>query len=171
MPGFHVNDLKNNTGAYARGYLFNVYFDAAPVGGLIGGESQTAYLVRSSSLPAGSIDPIEVPWQGQTYQIGSTHSYDTWSCTFNVDRFANVRKNMEEWQRQVHDPSSNIQGIPSVYFGIVKVELLDVVSDPVMIYTLNQAWPSEVGTADVAHDNKDVLQFDVTFTYNWHTSV
>lgn len=60
MPGIHVNDLKSNTGAFARGYMFNAYFDSAPVA-VTGGENQVAYLVRSTSLPESTIDPITVP--------------------------------------------------------------------------------------------------------------
>jgi hypothetical protein len=33
---------------------------------------------------------------------------------------------------------------------------------------LYDAWPSSVGSLDLAYDNKEVAQFSVTFTYNWH---
>lgn len=170
MPGFHVNDLKSNTGAFARAYLFNVYFDSAPVP-IQGGENQVAYLVRSSSLPESTIDPIEVPWQGQTYKIGSTHTFSEWECTFNVDMAANVRRQMEAWMHQIHEPSSNLQGIPDAYFGSVRLELLSVAAVPVMQYVLHQAWPSSIGALELAQDSKDVAQFSVTFNYNWHTTL
>lgn len=60
MPQFHVNALKSNLGAYARAYLFNVYFTAAPVD-VVGGENIAVYLARSTTLPESTIDPIEVP--------------------------------------------------------------------------------------------------------------
>ena len=169
MPGFHVNDLKSNTGAFARAYLFNVYFEGAPVE-INGGENQVAYLVRSTSLPESTIDPIEVPWQGQTYKIGSTHTFSEWECTFHTDRGANIRKQMLNWMHKIHDPSDNTQGNPEDYFAKVKLELLDTSSEPVMTYTLHQAWPSTVAAIDLAHDSKDVAQFSVTFNYNWHTT-
>lgn len=170
MPGFHVNDLKTNTGAFARGYLFNIYLEGTEVG-MDGGDNKTAYLVRSSNLPAGTIEPIEVPWQGQTYKIGSTHTFDTWSCTFNVDMAADIRKNFLEWQKKIHDPETNEHGEPDSYLATVKIELLGTSGDPILTYTLEQAWPSEVGEVDLAYDNKtEVAQFDVTFNYNWYTT-
>ena len=171
MPGFHVSSLKGKVESYARPYLFNIYLDSAPVA-LAGGENQAAYLVRSGSLPTGTIEPIEVPWQGQTYKIGGTHTFDTWSCTFNVDMAANIRRQFVLWQEAIHNPNSNIQGLPSAYQGSVRIELLSVNAVPVMTYILNQAWPSEVGEISLDYsENSDVAQFDVTFTYNWHTVV
>lgn len=75
--GIHINDLKSNVEGYARGYLFNVFFEDAPISALNGGESQTAYLVRSSTTPTGTIEEIQIPWQGQMQKIGSTHTFDT----------------------------------------------------------------------------------------------
>ena len=168
MPGLHVNDLKANTGAFARAYMFNIYFDTAPVGAIA--NRSTSYLVRSTSLPEGSITALEVPWQGQVYKFGSTHEFAEWECTFNVDANADIRKNMIEWQRQIHDPATNIQGVPADYFGEIRVEHLNTNGDPIMIYLLHQAWPSSVATLDLAHDSKEVAQFSVTFTYNWYTT-
>jgi len=77
---------------------------------------------------------------------------------------------MIEWQRQIHDPATNIQGVPADYFGEIRVEHLNTNGDPIMIYLLHQAWPSSVATLDLAHDSKEVAQFSVTFTYNWYTT-
>jgi len=165
MPEFHVNDLKANTQGYARAYLFYIHFDSAPVNVT---DAKTSYLVRSSSLPEGTIDPIEVPWQGQTYKFGSTHTIPEWSCSFNTDFEGTLRKEMLKWQKEVHNVADNTQGIPSVYFGEAKVELLDVKGSPVLTYTLKQIWPSSVGALDLSHDSKDVAQFDVSFQFNWY---
>lgn len=167
MPGFHVNDLKSNIESLARGYLFNVYFTSAPVP-VDGGENQTAYLVRSSNLPESTIDPIEVPWQGQMYKIGSTHTFNEWTCTFNVDANANIIDNFQEWMRLIHDPTTNIQGDPNTYMGEVVAELLNVSGDPISQYFLRLCWPSSVGAVELAHDNKDVAQLEVTFQYQYH---
>lgn len=168
MPGLHVNDLKSNVSSFARAYLFNVFFVTAPVA-IVGGENIAAYLVRSTTLPESVIEPIVTPWQGQEYKFGSTHTFSEWTCTFNSDEESELRLNMEEWKRLVHDPTTNAHGSPDEYFGTVRIELLRVTGAPSMTYILNQAWPSTVGALDVAQDSKEVAQFDVTFTYNWHS--
>lgn len=168
MAGFHVNDLKSNLGAFARGYLFNIFFISAPVAVT---EEKISYLVRASSVPESTIDPIEVPWQGQMYKIGSTHTFSEWECTFNVDREASILTQMHEWSRLIHDPATNLQGVPSDYFGEIQIEQLDVQNNVISTFQLHQCWPSTVGAIDLAHDNKDIAQLSCTFTYNWHTKV
>lgn len=169
MPGFHVKDLKGQVNAYARGYLFNILIDSAPpASGLT--SDPTPYLVRSSSLPGGTIDPIEVPWQGMQYKIGSTHTFDNWSCTFNVDMESQIRKNFLQWQRAIHNPEDNVQGLPKEYFGVIKLELLHVDGSVLLTYTLHDAWPTEVGEISLDYSSKDVAQFDVTFSMNYYTT-
>lgn len=167
MPGLHINDLKSNVSSFARAYFFNVFFIAAPVA-VTGGENLAAYLVRSASIPESVIDPLVVPWQGQEYKLGSTHTYSEWSCTFNLDNAGLFRSRMEAWKRIVHNPATNLHGNPDEYFGTVRIELLNTYGEPTSSYTLNQAWPSTLGAVDIAHDSKEVAQLDVTFTYNWH---
>lgn len=167
MPQLHVNALKNNVGGYSRGYLFNVYFLIAPVN-ITGPENKTVYLVRSTNLPESTIDQIEVPWQGQLYKFGSTHAFTDWTCTFNLDNAADLRKEMLKWQGFVHNPTNNVHGLPDLYFGEILVELIDINGNKTMDNILHQAWPMTVGALELSHDNKDVSQFDVTFVYNWH---
>ena len=170
MPGFHVNDIKARLTSLSRAYLFDVHFTKVPkeVDFLKGTDNVTHYLVRSSTLPESAIDPIEVPWQGQTYKIGSTHTFSEWSCTFNVDDAAKILFNMHKWTDLVHDPNTNIQGKPDEYFGQVNLDLVNVKDERIITYELNEIWPSSVGAVDIAQDSKEATTVDVTFQYQWH---
>jgi hypothetical protein len=33
---------------------------------------------------------------------------------------------------------------------------------------LKDCWPSTIGPIELGYDNKDLAQFEVTWTYNWH---
>jgi hypothetical protein len=70
MAEFHVNSMKANLTSFSRAYLFNVWFINDVGTGVAGSENKTAYLVRSTTLPDSTIEPIVVPWQGQEYKIG-----------------------------------------------------------------------------------------------------
>jgi hypothetical protein len=119
-------------------------------------------------LPESTIDTIEVPWQGQVYKLGSTHTFPEWTITFNVDQDADIIRNFNLWSKMIHDPATNVHGNPSLYMGQVVAELLDVTGDPVSTYVMFLCWPSSVGAVEVAHDNKEVAQLDVTFQYQYH---
>lgn len=119
-------------------------------------------------MPGGTIEPIEVPWQGQMYKFGSTHTFEDWTCTFNVDANADLKRQFDLWSAAIHDPATNQHGVPDEYFGEAKVELLDGKGNPVMANRLFEIWPSAVGQIDLSYDTKDVAQLEVTFSYNWH---
>jgi len=167
MPGWHIDNLKSNIGSYARGYLFNMIFTSTPVD-LAGGENKSTYLVRSTTMPDKTIEVIEVPWQGQMQKIASTNTFAEWEVTFNVDGDGFIKKQIDAWSKKVHDPSTNNHGIPSDYYGIAQVELLNTQGNPIVTYEIRDMWPSTVGALDLAQDTKDVSQLTVTFTYNYH---
>lgn len=72
MPGFNLEAFKANFRNAAKQYLFYIYINN-PVSQL--GTERTVYFVRSSSIPEGTIDPIETAWQGMTYKQGSTFTF------------------------------------------------------------------------------------------------
>ena len=172
--GIRINDLKSATGDYARAYLFKVYFTGNTPIGAITGDTLTSYLVRTTSLPESTIEAIEVPYQGQVQKIASTHTFAEWTITFNFDVAAELRRDFLRWQRLIHNPVTNEHGTPNNYYGTIKAELLGGntwnTELPIMTYTLQHVWPSSVGALELVQDNKDIAQFDVTFTYNWHES-
>lgn len=167
--GLHINDLKSVTGDFSRAYLFNAYISSAPVD-ISGGETLASYLVSSTSLPASNLGDIDVPWQGQIYKIASTTEYEDWTCNFKVDYSSKIRKSFLDWMKLVHDGETNIHGIPNLYFGEVKVELLNGQGIPTIEYTLNNAYPKTVGEVTLAQDSKEIAMFDVVFRYTWHTT-
>ena len=167
--GIRIQDLKSATGDYARAYLFEIWISTAPVP-ITGGETFASYLVRSSSLPESTIEAIEIPYQGQVQKIASTHTFAEWTVTFNLDMAAELRRNFLRWQKYIHDPVTNTHNVPRAYYGVAKANLLGGQGQVIQEYTLKDVWPSAVGALDLAQDSKDVAQFDVTFTYNWHES-
>ena len=170
MPGIHVDNLKGAIKAYARAYMFNIWFTSVPPAKDLEGDP-TAYLVRSGTLPESTIDVIEVPWQGQIQKIASTHTFSEWEVTFNVDSKATIKKNMDIWSKAVHSPTDNVHGVPLEYYGSAHVELLDIDGEPIVKYEIVDMWPSTVGAIELAQDSKEVAQLAVTFTYNYHKIV
>jgi len=172
IDGFLSNLKANIAGNYARAYLFYVKIPDSPV--TI--PDNQKFLVRSTNLPESTIEAITVPYQGMEFKLGSTHTYAEWECTFNADNSMILRKAFVDWMTTVHNPRTNAHGMPTDYFGTVEIELLDPFQDfsgageanANYVASLYNAWPSNVGPLDLAYDNKDIGQFSVTFTYNWH---
>ena len=167
LSGFKAN-LGSN---FARAYLFYVKIDSAPVDI----PDNQKYLVRSASIPAHTLEEIPIPYQGMVFKIASTQTFDTWECTFNSDSKGYLRKAFVDWMNETHNAKTNEHGKPDTYFGEIVIEMLnpfqkfgEAEANAAYTCTLYDAWPSSVSAIDLGYDSKEVGQFTVTWTYNWH---
>ena len=125
--GFLTNFKSGVKGNFARAYLFYARIVKAGDGITIP-ESQK-FLVRSTTLPEATIEPIVVPFQGMEYKMGATHTFPEWECTFNADNGMELREAFVKWGESVHDPKTNTHGNPEEYFGEIQIEMLSPFQD------------------------------------------
>lgn len=169
---FDLDSFMGNFKGGQRAYLF--YFvpswpsdlneDLTP--------SDAVYLVRSTSTPEATTEEIIVPWQGYDFKFGGKKTYNAFTVTFNVDRESNILRTFLAWDDYIHEVMTNLHSIPSDgdgYFATQNLYLLDSeTGDSTMQYQLVGAWPQSIAGAALGYDSNDVLQFDVTFTYQYH---
>lgn len=167
---FKISSFKQAMTNYARPYLFyaQVQFPESIPQGAGDATKFSTILAQSTTLPQSSIDEIVVPWQGQDYKMGSTHTFADFDITFRLDGGDLLRKSFIEWTKLIHDPKTNFQNSPGVYYGGVKLEHLNGKGDPVMTYVLRDAWPKVVGQLNLDYNSKTaVAEFTVTFSYQY----
>lgn len=166
MAEFNIESFRSNFRDGARGYLFYVkpQFPAD-----IGSDANRAiYLVRSTSLPTTTLEEVVVPWQGYDYKLAGKYTFDDWTIMFNCDADADIYTWYMDWMRKVHDPVSNKHGHPNEYMEDQLVQLLNRDGQPVLQYKIVNAWPGSIGAMELAYDNAEVAQFEVTFKYMYH---
>ena len=164
--GFNLDSLLANYSDLARGYLFKFEVFNAPLGLW---RDKYSYLVRSSTLPDNNLDEITVPWQGMTYKLAATQTYNDFTVSFNVDAQSVIRYDFVNWANFIHDPTTNVHGNPNEYMCHVNMTHLNIEGGNNIRYVLHNAWPKQIGPATVDYSNKDTLQFDVTWSYQYHT--
>ena len=171
--GFLSHFKSNLASNFARAYLFYVKIDKASKDLEI--PKNQKYLVRSASIPAHTLEEIAIPFQGMVFKLASTQTFDTWECTFNSDSEGKLRKFFVDWMNDTHNAKTNEHGKPTDYFGKITIELLNPFqkfgedeADAAYTCTLYDAWPSAIAAIDLGYDSKEVGQFSVTWTYNWH---
>jgi len=163
--GFNLDAFMAANADYARGYTF--YINVAST--WLENEHQR-FLVKSSSLPASTITPAEVNWQGNIYKIGTTQEFAEFTVMYSVDVNDTLRKNYEDWMKFIHDAETNEHGDPLEYMVDIDLEHIShTTGDLIMTYKLIKAWPSLVGEMALDYASKEVATFDVTFTYQYHT--
>ena len=157
-------DLSKFMGAvkdFARGYTFYVTIPYL--------SDDNVYLVKSSSLPVGTINPIETDWQGNKYKLAGTQEYTDFTVTFNVDTKDKIRQEFVGWQKFVHDTETNMHGDPDKYMNNITVtHISHMTNESIMEYELVRAWPTSVGELALDYSSQDVATFDVTFAYQYH---
>ncbi len=153
---------------FARGYTFY-----AKINNSIFDESDK-FLVKTTSLPAGTVTPIETNWQGNKYKLGGVQEFTDLNITFNVDPKDEIRHKFVLWQQDIHNPETNMHGDPSQVGGYMSdIELTHVShisGDTIMKYILHGAWPTSVAEMSLDYASQEVAQFDVTFAYQLHTT-
>lgn len=164
--GFNIDSMVSRYSDFARGYLFYAQITNSPIGGVL--SSDHPYLVNASSLPAQSIEEISTDFQGMAYKIGATNTFEDFNITFKCDTAQDVRKAFLEWMSLVHNPVTNVHGVPSEYMGQVGLTQLNVNGDAIIRYDLVKAWPSNVGEITLDYSDKSISTFDVTFKYLYH---
>ena len=162
-----IEALRAQITAGARAYLFVLDFDFPSTLGFTAEAAK--FLVRATSLPPRTIDPIIVPFAGMEYKVGSVNTYQDWTVTFMVDILMGVKKTFDSWARLVHDPVTNLSGPPGVYKREVKVHQLNGQLMPIYTNTLKGCWPTSIGEVALSQETREIETFDVTFAVDYIT--
>lgn len=165
--GFNIQSLVSSASDYARDYLFYAQVSKSPVG--LEFSSTHKYMVSSTTLPSQTVEPITTNWQGMEYSIGGTTSFEDFTISFKCDPAQATRGMFLQWMNMIHDPSTNIHGLPVMYFGTIGLSQLNGFGIPTVRYDLQHAWPTVVGEVSLDYSSKDISKFDVTFKYLYHT--
>ena len=163
---FNIDAFKANFKNAARNYLFYVKLDIPSAST---SQSDQIFLVRSSVVPSKSIEKKDLGWQGYKLPFGGTTTHEDWTCTFLMDPSASLYKDMIKWSNMVHDPKTNVHGMPADYMKTVDIQLIHPDGkSSILDVKLIGAWPVSVAQIDLNYDNTDVVTFQCTFAYVRH---
>ena len=164
MPQFNLDAFLSNFKGGTRANWF-YFLPTFPFGG---NAEQTSYLVRSTTTPSVTYEEMIASWQGFDAKYAGRKTYEQFTVTFNTDINADVYKSYNRWSDQIRNSETGAYTLPDAYFGDQVLQLLNNIGAPIMTYTLIDAWPSLVGGAALDYQNGETLQFDVTFSYQYH---
>ncbi len=168
MADFDINGYIGYFKGGARSNLF--YFKPmfpSDVG--IDMSKQGKFLVRTTSTPDATLEQIITSWQGFDYKMGGKHTFNDITVTFNVDLNAKIRDAYERWITLIHNPLTNYYALPSQYMEDQYMQMLDYQGNVILEFKMYQAFPTTLGAISLDYATVDVAQFDVTFTYQYHT--
>jgi hypothetical protein len=165
VPFTNIAQFRQTIRDISRAYLFMVRMP------FVGSDLQLTSFARSATLPSYKLSPVEVKFQSQTLRLAGPADFDgQWTVRFLCDEAHSIRHKFLAWQSVAYDPSIMVHGAPSQYKDDrCQVHQLDRRGNSIAVYNFVGLFPSEVGQIDIAHDNIEPEQFDVTFTYDYWT--
>lgn len=130
-------------------------------------ETVTA-LARSTQIPQMNHETADVFYRGLAMKIDTRPTFDTWTVRFLCDEPHGIRNVFNKWMEKAY----SIQTLRNMGHNDYKKDGLSVsqlaANKAVMTtYTFYGAWPTTVGTIELSQENAGVIEFDVTFTYDY----
>ena len=169
----NINDFKAKlAGGGARPNQFKVVMPF-PGYAQVGGEiEEMAFLCRTTSLPAMSVTPLEIPFRGRKIKIAGDRTYENWSVTVLNDTNFKIRNAFERWSNGINNATDN-EGLtnPADYQVDAFVDHLDRNGATIKSYTFRGLFPTEIAAIELTYDEAAAVEeFTVTMAYQYFES-
>lgn len=128
-----------------------------------------SFLCNATSLPAVSIENIQLQYRGRPVNFAGERSFQPWSITIINDGDFLIRNALERWSHAIANfDATNGLVNPADYQVDMRVIQLDRNGSKLKTYKFFDAYPTEVGQIGLSYDNPSIQTFDVTFMYNYY---
>lgn len=158
----------------ARPNLFKVTIPNKP--GFYNGGADLEFFAKSAQIPGATIGSVPVNYFGRQVNFAGNRTFSPWTMTILNDENFSYRSQFEEWMNNINSHILNTRSGASGsrdYSTSISVHQLSKTGDTsIRIYTLVNAFPTDLGTIDLDWGSNDTIEeFTVTFTYDYWTSL
>jgi hypothetical protein len=138
----------------------------------IGGAAYAAtFMCSSASIPASTIQSIDVPYRGRTVKLAGERVFQNWQVrVLNDGNFA-IRKALESWSAQIlsHESTTGFMQ-PNSYVSDMEVVQLDRDDMELRKYRFHNCFPTNI--SEISLDFGQITQieeFNVEFSVDYWT--
>ena len=118
---------------------------------------QVSTLCHTCTMPSREINTTAVGQWGPPHRMPLTSMYMPVSFSFYTGYDFAIREFFEVWQAVVCNISSNTFNFYNEFTSDIRINILDQYGKVPYYIDLYEAWPSSVGTIDLAYSNNDNL--------------
>jgi len=117
------------------------------------------FLIKASSLPASTIQPIDVPFRGRAAKLAGERIFANWNVVVLNDNDFLIRNALEAWSKGVLDhASTGGRIVPASYTADLTVQQLDRNDNPIKEYKFSNCFPQNI--SEIALDFGDTTQIE-----------
>lgn len=171
---FNVDQFKAalvGGGARANQFFVALSFPSyVTLGGVAA--AQGSFLVNATTLPGSIITNTPVQYRGRQVNLAGERIFNPWSVQVLNDVSFNIRNAFERWMAGINDlQNNNGRTNPRDYQANITVTQLDRNNNPLKIYTLHSAYPTNLGDIALNYGSNDVVEeYPVEFTFQHFTT-
>lgn len=145
-----IEDFKANFKAGARPSLYQME--------ILGIPEKLKFLCKIAQLPGRTINPIEVPYAGQTIKLAGDNTFEDLTITFSIDTDFSVKTELEIWMETIRQASSS-NGLPPVgYKRTANIIQYDENDNELAHYKYFGIWPTTMDPVELGFDQKDTIE-------------
>lgn len=129
--------------------------------------AQAAFLVNAAALPGSVVNPTIVPYRGREVKLAGERVFAPWSMQVLNDVSFNIRNQLEKWMAGMNDlKNNNGRTNPTDYQANITVTQLDRNNNPLKVYTLYSAFPTNLSDIVLNYGDNDTIEtYTVEFQY------
>ena len=163
----------------ARPNLFEVDV-TCPTGWVDEAQQEFKFLCKATSMPTQTVGSVDVPFRGRILKVAGDRTFEPWSITVINDESFDIRQTFEQWQELINGIEDGSGAVaPSEYMSSGTIRQLgrtdvgsrevgSTTSGVLYTYTVQDIWPSEIGSIDLSYESSDAIEeFTVTFQVNY----
>lgn len=123
---------------------------------------------RAASLPASTVAPIPVFYQGRPIKVAGEREFQPWQVMVYNENFL-IKDAITRWSHGINNISNNTGIIqPSAYQADITIHQLSRNGDIIKTVKLIDAMPINVGAVELDFEQNNTVQmFPVVFEYNY----
>ncbi len=142
-------------------------------------ETISPFQVSGASLPGDAIEAVEATYMGRTISLPGNRAVSTWAVTIMCDTDWEIRSAMENWMEKISGKKTNVRsgGAGSSFFTNLTADMQIFTLDRTGanidaskkkgVYTIYDAWPSELGAIEMAWGTNEIATFETTFSFSY----
>ena len=141
-------------------------------------DEEFTYMCRAAQLPGMNVGIAQVPYFGRFIKLHGDRTYEDWSVRVINDEDFKVRNAFEAWQNRlamidwgtnsIENAGGNWQDL---HIDITVTQMGKDGNTRLKVYTLHNAWPTNIGPIELAWDMNDTVEeFSVQFSYDYFTN-
>ena len=156
----------------ARPTLFEVYLTPPPgIGVDQNSQDKFRFTCRGASLPASTIQSIDVGYFGRKITVQGDRTFQDWSVTVMNDEDFGVRSMFEAWHNAINTIVSNVRlqsASREEYKTVLDVTQFSKDGEILRTYQLVGAFPTSVAGIGLGWDSQNAIEeFAVNFSYDY----